>query len=408
MNNLSTVGGWKVGVLLEPTRRYTTLRDFGAFQTRNAIPPVRGSSAIQNGPSIPYVVPHAGYQQVVPHAAYQPKMRKDHHGNTEAGAQRQRAVKRNWLSNALRVGCSIGLFAFLLKSLSWETLLTALTQVHYSIVLVAFVVGAGGVALSAYQWRALLHIERIHYDLAHLIDLYLVGIAFSHFLPTSVGGDALKALYIGRATGNHAGSTSAIIMCRVTGFIAMLLIALPTLIIWHTHFTFDLAMGFILLALFIGTVIGVAVVLAMLWPVLFRGRWAHHAIFARIVQVGNALSAGVIRPRAIGPAVAYGAVFWIVAILNCYCYALALHIIVPLYFYGVVVPLVALISFLPLSINGLGLRESAFVYALSTVHVPAATALLLAFLLDMQALCLGLIGGSIYLTMERKKGSKLL
>jgi uncharacterized membrane protein YbhN (UPF0104 family) len=396
-----------VHVLLEPVKRYTTLRDFGAFQTRTggAALPARGI-AIRNEPSVIYAVSRTANQYTIPHIANQPRMQRNDQRNIAANAQS--AAKKKWLSSALRVGCSIALFAFLLKSVSWGTLVTVLARANYGIVLVAFVVGAGAVTLSAYQWRALLHIERIHCDLAHLIDLYLVGIAFSHFLPTSIGGDAVKALYVGRATDNHAGSTSAIIMCRVTGFFAMLLIGLPTLIIWHMQFTFDLAMGFILLSLCIGIVIAGVVMLAMLWPVLFRGRWARLALFTRIMQVGHALSAGIARPHTMGGAVVYGAIFWIVAILNCYCYALALHIDAPLSFYGVVVPLVALISFLPLSINGLGLRESAFVYALSTVHVPAATALLLAFLLDMQMLCFGLLGGWIYVTMGHKKCSSLL
>jgi len=390
-----------VGVLLESSRRYTTLRDFGAFQVRSAAPPARGGSAIRHEQSMAYAIPRTAYQYAVPYAVQQTQGSCDSNA-ADGGAQG--AAKRKWPGSVLRVGCSIALFVFLLRSLSWDTLLTALAQVSYSMVLVAFVVGAGGVALSAYQWRALLQIERIHCDLAHLIDLYLVGIAFSHFLPTSIGGDAVKALYVGRATGNHAGSTSAIIMCRVTGFFAMLLIALPALIIWHTYFTFDLAMGFILLALVMAVVIAGAVTLAILWPVLFKGRWARRALFTWVMRVGHALSIGAGRPHAVGAAIIYAAIFWLVAILNCYCYALALHIAIPLYFYGVTVPLVALISFLPLSINGLGLRESAFVYALSTVHVPAATALLLAFLLDMQALCFGLLGGCIYITMGRKKG----
>ena len=94
--------------------------------------------------------------------------------------------------------------------------------------------------------------------------------------------------------------------------------------------------------------------------------------------------------------------FWLVAILNCYCYAEALRLNVPLYFYFFVVPLISLISFLPISINGFGLRETAFVYAFSTVHVASAPALLLALLMDMQALCFAVVGGGIYLTLGGK------
>jgi hypothetical protein len=42
------------------------------------------------------------------------------------------------------------------------------------------------------------------------------------------------------------------------------------------------------------------------------------------------------------------------------------------------------------------------VYAFSTVQVSASTALLLAFLVDVQVLLFGLVGGCIYLSMGTK------
>ncbi|GER86012.1 hypothetical protein KDW_01740 [Dictyobacter vulcani] len=48
------------------------------------------------------------------------------------------------------------------------------------------IIGLIGVMLSSYQWQSLLEGESIHIDLKRLINLYLVGIAFNHFLPTGM------------------------------------------------------------------------------------------------------------------------------------------------------------------------------------------------------------------------------
>ncbi len=310
--------------------------------------------------------------------------------------------KKKWVNITVRVLLTLLLFALLFKSVSWSLLMASLAHMHHGMLLVGLVVGSCGIVLSAYQWRSLLHAERITTDLANLVNLYIVGIAFSHFLPTGMGGDAVKVLYVGRSSGNSAGSASAAVMCRVTGFFGMLLIALPTLLIWHSHFNANLVISFVLLAVLVAGMIGGAV-FAVIWlPRLLKRRWMKHRILSSVLKVGSALSKTAKVPRILLIASLYGIVFWIVAVLNCYCYAEALRLDVPLYFYFFVIPLISLVSFLPISINGFGLRESAFVYAFATVHVPSAPALLLALLMDVQALFFAVVGGFVYLSLSEK------
>lgn len=323
--------------------------------------------------------------------------------DTESSASApQKVRKKKWFVLGMRLLFTLLLFAFLFKSLSWPALIRAFEHIHRSIALVSVVVGAGGVVLSAYQWRSLLHGEKILYDLAELIDLYMVGIAFNHFLPTGMGGDAVKALYVGRASGNSAGSASAVLMCRIIGFFSMLFVAFPVLFFWHEHLNTMLMEWFGLLSLIVGSLIGGGVAIVGLLPRLFKGKWSNVRIFASAIRVENALFAAAKRPRSIGIAIIYGIVFWIAAILNSYVYADALRIHASVYFFCIAVPLISLVSFLPISINGYGLRESAYVYAFSTIHVSATNALLLALLLDTQVLFFGVIGGCIYFTKSSK------
>lgn len=330
---------------------------------------------------------------------------KEQAANTGNAVQKSTTNKKR-LSLVLRLGATVALFVILFRSISWSELFASFTHVQHSDLLIGLSIGTLGVVISSYQWRVLLQGETIRFDLADLINLYLVGTAFSHFLPTGMGGDAVKAVYVGRESGKNEGSASAVVMSRVTGFFGMLLIAIVVLIFQFSHFSSTITVWFLLLSLIVGAMIFGAVFFATLLPKIFKGKWMQHRIFASASKIGIALSETAKRPRSLGVATIYGIAFWVVACLNYYAYAHAIGLHIPLYFYFVAIPLVSLVTFLPISINGFGIRESAFVYIFATVHTPSATALLLALLMDVQVLFFGVVGGCLYFGISGQKKNK--
>lgn len=324
-----------------------------------------------------------------------------HHGAVSALTRKtgRTVTKKKWASFTLRVTVTLLLFAFLFKSLSWSTLLAALAHANHIFILLSFPFGALGLLVSAYQWQRLLQGEQIRISLPRLIKLYLIGTAFSHFLPTGMGGDVVKAFYTGRASDNYAGSASAVVMTRLTGFFGMQLVAFTALLLWHDSFQPQLILLALLLSLLVGGMIGGVVLLAAVLPRLVKRSWTQYRLFANIIPVGTALLAAITRPRLLASATLIGVVFWILSTVNYYVYAQALYIHLPFHFYLLAIPVVSLVAFLPLTINGFGLRESAFVYIFATMHIPAASSLLLALIMDVQVLFFGAIGGILYLTM---------
>lgn len=324
------------------------------------------------------------------------------HGALSALARNAgRNVKtKKWASFTARVTITLLLFALLFKSLSWSTLLAAIARADHMFILLSFPFGALGLLVSAYQWQCLLRGEQIRVGLLKLVKLYLIGTGFSHFLPTGMGGDVVKAFYVGRESDNYAGSASAVVMTRLTGFFGMQLVAFTALLLWHAYFHRELILLAVLFSLLVGGMIGGVVLLAAILPRMVKKSWTKKRVFASIIPVGNALLGAMKRPRLLASATLVGVVFWILSTLNYYVYALALRIDIPFYFYFVAIPVASLVAFLPVTINGFGLRESAFVYIFSTMHVSPASSLLLALLMDVQVLFFGAIGGLLYLTMR--------
>src|SRR5579859_4203187 len=169
----------------------------------------------------------------------------------------QKALQNTWLKFGLRLGCTVLLFFVLFssiaKSISLSSLLSKLSTLDSGMLLISIIVGLFCIIISAYQWQCLLEGEGIHIDLRKLVNLYLVGLAFNHFFPTGMGGDVVKAYYTGKEGQNVAGSASAVIMSRVTGFIGMMFVALLAIILWRTLFAFSLIAFFLLACLVICT-----------------------------------------------------------------------------------------------------------------------------------------------------------
>jgi glycosyltransferase 2 family protein len=400
---LERIGKILMSINSQPGRSgFTRLRDFGAFQTTNS-----ASEVAYTGPITP--VPegvHTG--PVTPLAISEPLSLSPEllAGSSSEGWRSSLSNKwqQRWFRLSLQIVITCILLLLLSFSISWPMVLSTLAHVRKSILLVAVVVGASGVVLSAYQWRSLLRSAQLHFDLADLIDFYVIGIAFSHVLPTGMGGDAVKILYVGSGEDERMRSTGAILLCRLTGFFAMLLIAVPTLCIWHAQLSSALGLwSSVLLGIGVVSIIALFLLFSVLQR--FLSRFERFPLFKSFFQMNRVLHTQFWRPRALLGATCYGLVFWCVAILNCYCYALALGLAVPFYFYLIAVPFVALISFIPLSLNGFGLREGAFVFAFTSVHVSPAHALLLALLLDLQALFFALLGVYLYFTGRHKRRS---
>lgn len=101
-------------------------------------------------------------------------------------------------------------------SLPWLLLIFALTVVL--------------MAIQANRWRGLLLDEGKKISFKTFYSYIALGYFFNNLLPSGFGGDAVKTIAFGKRFGNTANSVAAIIISRVMGLIAMFLsffVALP-------------------------------------------------------------------------------------------------------------------------------------------------------------------------------------
>jgi len=256
-------------------------------------------------------------------------------------------------------------------------------------------------AISCLKWRMLLLSDGHGCAFSTLSGFYLMGYFFNNFLPTSVGGDAARMFLAGKECGNYRVGVNSVLADRFSGLLALVLVGLCGI------FLAPLIIGQTFTALFAGC--GIFLWLLLLVPLVYAPA---RLALADLNGRGRVLSwlFGVVHGtlhyftrRGLFVQLAWTSlVYQLLTVATYLAAAKALHMDVTLAQMLAIVPVVALLTLIPVSLNGLGVREGGFAYFLSRAGVPEADAIALSLLVYAISLAFS-IAGAVVLTFYRKR-----
>ena len=312
----------------------------------------------------------------------------------------QKPRKGALLKLIIRVAIGLAVVAILI----WRTpdrhqLKQTLTSAHIEWVVAAAIALFGGLVVSTLRWKAYLDALEIYLPFPTVLRLYFVGTFFNSFLPSGIGGDAYKAVRIGRARGGIASAFASVFLDRFAGFIGLsglgLLGAVITLVVHQEH----LKVAMISAVLSIGMISAAVILLVWGERLLGRGRVIkEHGIGGKLREAVRAIHAAGRHPQAAARGYVFGVMFQILVLTYNVCVAHALGItqLSLVQMTGVVV-ITSLATIIPLSPGGLGFRETAYVWALGTFGVAHDKALAFALLILVVLLLTSAAGGLVYI-----------
>ena len=126
----------------------------------------------------------------------------------------------------LKYGLSIGLLAWLIFQTDLSNVMGLITKADHQFILLAFVVYLFSIVVIAYRWQVLLRAHQIPLSLGRTTTLYFIGHFFNNFLPTSIGGDAIRAYSAGVDIGKQANAFASVFIERFVGLFAIVTLAL--------------------------------------------------------------------------------------------------------------------------------------------------------------------------------------
>jgi len=298
-----------------------------------------------------------------------------------------------------KVVVSILLFGWLFRRVQWAQIGPALGHADSSWVAAAAAVLVASHLLASYQWERLLRAAGIEIPYWKVTTYYFVGQFFNNFLPANVAGDFMRTLDATRTGSTRANALSTVILDRLIGTVALggvaVVSTLPAINRYHLAAAYAGVVAF-----FVGAVV---MLRAMLEPRVLAAleRVLARIGLSRLSPALDRLSESLVefrnRKRLLLELLSVALVVQVMRIGVHILFARALGLHVEAAYFFLFVPLLAVIVSLPISLNGIGVREGAGILLFGMVGLDRASAFALQFGTYLVAVGVSLIGGLVFL-----------
>lgn len=312
--------------------------------------------------------------------------------------------RRTLISNVLKIVISLGVLAVIASQVDLGKTLEHLAQMDWLPFVAAMLLYLAGILVRAFRWGVLVWALGIPVSWWKLVYLYFVGAFFSQFLPTGVGGDAVRIYELAHDRRQTASVISSVLVDRFLGLFFLFAMALVALAAgWRMV---PSQVRILIAAVFAASLIGIALLLQRTWIERWGRRLKIDRLLGRIKMLGELYeSFHLYGPAALVKASVASVVFNLMLIFAYYLLGLAVGIDQPLWIYFLFVPIISALLLVP-SVGGFGVREGGTVLLFAQVGVDEAHALALAAAYDINVLLTALIGVIAYIIQSIREARK--
>lgn len=283
---------------------------------------------------------------------------------------------------------SVSLLAYLVSIVDFNATLARLRDIEVGFAVIAFFISIGMVMLSALKWKIILRADGLDAPYLSLLQSYYIGNFLGLFLPSAFGGDIYR-VYALSSFGKGVGKvTSSVLFDRITGLFALLSISLiGYLILPETRYDHYVIIFYIA---------GIAIFfLLTTLSVIDRLRTYQQTPIRYLIDMLRSFRSYRLEPRNFLKIIAIAFLFQFLIVVNNTLYTFALSIDIPFRQLIVIIPLVFLTEALPISVNGAGVRDSAFVFFFVLLGHTKEEGLAIGLLVIAMRYIGGLVGGSV-------------
>ncbi len=307
-------------------------------------------------------------------------------------------VRRALSRPSVRVGVTVVAFAIFIHSVNLGSALRAFSHLRWEWALLALVLAGLSVLASVLEWGALVRGTGRKLGWRYLGGWYMKGLFINQVLPAGVGSDAVRAVQVGRFAG-HGPVLASLVGSRMAGTLGMAIWGLVGAVVLNDVFRVPSLIGF---ASFSGLMLVcwvVALGAERLLSRLLGTEAARPGWRLQLQKVGpflRSLSHYKGRPGALGCSIAAGGLGWGLNLLSMEAFSHALGYTISWEVFALALPVALLVTFIPISANGIGIREGVLVFLLVQFHVPLGIAAAMSLFVDFQLLPFAGLGAGLH------------
>ncbi|WP_345990389.1 lysylphosphatidylglycerol synthase transmembrane domain-containing protein [Sulfurimonas sp. HSL1-2] len=278
------------------------------------------------------------------------------------------------LKTAVKLVVTVVIFYFLLTFIDVGQLIAILAKSHGGYILIAFAAQMASTFLAAYRWRLIMKELGFKEKVSFYVQSYFKGTFFNQVLPGSIGGDATRMIDLVQKGYEKKDAFYGIFVDRVVGLVGLLVLNLVSNVLFYG--TFPQWLFNLINLITLGGIAGFILMLNLdkfTFLANLKGLDLFHRLGLRMARLYHSR---LLLLKHIGISVVVH-LFTVVAI---YFLALSVDVWTGLGIFLVAVPPVFLLTIVPISLAGWGVREGAMVGILMLVGLAKAKILAISIL----------------------------
>lgn len=285
----------------------------------------------------------------------------------------------------------IAILIFLFSKTNVQEFIDMLATADYKYFIFALFLYIFGQIISTKKWMIISQQLGFNNTFLRYLRWYFLGMFYNTFLPTNIGGDAIKVVKM-RDNNTHKikRAVISVLTDRITGVCMLSIFIMAGWIFYNSKFIINiLNLGIILSVLF-----GILTLIFLL---------NHKNIIPEKFAVIYDLVKSVCEKKCMIKIIFISFVFHIFLIVIHCCIAKMYSMDIPTTYYFLLYPITAIIAALPISINGMGIKELIYVSMLNQFNIDTSHAIMFALTYNMVILFSSMTGFIPYITKENSR-----
>jgi len=309
----------------------------------------------------------------------------------------------------IKVLTTVGLLFAIVYLYDYQETKIILQDADGRYVFIALLLQFGILLFNAIRWQIILHYDNCLCSLGKLFKVTLIANFANNFMPTSIGGDAIRSIYIYRK--NHkSSSVASVIFERILGLIVMVVIGFIAILLSSNTF---LSINNIFISKDIYEWLLLLVLIISVGYVLLRYDSEKIFFIKKIIKkttmifrnVGYRVICYITNFRLLSSVLVLTVCSQFIGILMYWNIGISVGIDIPLGIYFVILPITLIVSSLPISFGGLGLRELTSILLFTKFGVLESVAVSVSVIYYFILIISG-IPGMVWYLLEKKSIEK--
>lgn len=314
----------------------------------------------------------------------------------------KKTVKKENILNPIKVVISITLLLIIiLKNINnIEKIKSVIYDTNHFYLIIAFTVFILTLFIETIRWDILLRAHKIYINFGYLFGTRLVGYFYNNVLPSNIGGDVYRVFDISKnKKAPLYKSASTIFMENLFGLITIIIFFSST-----SFFLYKIFKNYISLITFF-LIIAVMLFLMISNPMLFKidklfkklSKFKKaQEIWLKIQSFSNAVTSYKNKLRYVSLSFFINILCHFLYSVMFYIISLSINLNLSFFYFVFMVPVIFVLTGIPISIGGLGVRENAIVFMLLSFGVINEKAVVFSIIVLLIHLLAALISGVFY------------